>query len=147
MAVIAVVREEKNRPEDQDDRIDLDVVAKGEKAGWKVLRSHARQHDVTDEERCKKSSRREGQVGDIDDPRDHARFLFEHLTSCLDERRLLECNALLADRYTEIAANASTAIFSGRFPKKAARTHRSQPSSHTSQPPEPARRSSSAPGS
>src|SRR5438270_11701652 len=105
VAVVAVVGEKQDRPEDQDDRIDLRVVAKGKEAGRELARRDLRQDEIADEERGKEGSRRERQVGNVDDPRDHARFFFKHSTSWPPGRSWndsVECTALAPVRYTEI---------------------------------------------
>ena len=105
VAVVAVVGEEQDRPEDQDHGVDLGVLAKGKEAVRKLPGRDLRQDEVADEERRKEGSRRERQVGNVDDPRDHARFFFKHSTSWLRGQSWndsVECTALAPVRYTEI---------------------------------------------
>src|SRR5260370_617881 len=108
VAVIAVIAEEQDGPEDEDDGIDLDVFAKGEKPCRELVGCNPRQHEVTEEEGGKERSRRERKVGNIDDPGDHARLFFKHSTSRpvkrLSKTICFECT-------TEIDGQASTAGF------------------------------------
>src|SRR5260370_617879 len=108
VAVIAVITEEKDGPENQDDGIDLDVFAKGEEPCRELVGRNPRQHEVTEEEGGKERSRRERKVGNIDDPGDHARLFFKHSTSRpvkrLSKTICFECT-------TEIDGQASTAGF------------------------------------
>ena len=78
MAVIAVIREEQRRPDDQDQRVDLQILLQRKESGRKTLRSRERKDDVADEERGEESGRRQCEVGEVNDPRDQSRFLLQH---------------------------------------------------------------------
>ena len=78
MAVIAVIREEQRRPDDQNQRVDLQILLQRKESGRKTLRSRERKDDVADEERGEESGRRQCEVGEVNDPRDQSRFLLQH---------------------------------------------------------------------
>ena len=78
MRVIAVIREEEHRPDDQDDRVDLEVLVERKEAGGEALRRRERHDDVTDVEGREKRGGSQAEVDQVDDPRDESRFLLQH---------------------------------------------------------------------
>ncbi len=89
MAVVAVIGEQQDRPDDQDQRVDLEVVLKREEAGREMPGSDGGQDYVTDEKGREKGHRRKNEVGEVDDPRNQSRLLFQHQYSS----RRIYCNS------------------------------------------------------
>src|SRR5207302_10527917 len=72
------IREQQHRPDDEDDRVDLEVLGEGEEAGGKLVRCYRRHDDVAKVKRREEGGGGETEVDEVDDPRDESRFLLQH---------------------------------------------------------------------
>src|SRR5262249_48696226 len=89
VAVIAVIAEQQHRPDDQNERVDLQVIAERKEAGGKTVGRKDRQNDVAKKKRREKRDRRQRKIGEIDDPRYQTPFLLKHRSfECTSKRCL-----------------------------------------------------------
>src|SRR5207253_2133186 len=78
VAVVAVVGEEEHRPDDQDDRVDLQILLQRVETGREALRGKQREDEVAEIKRGKKGERGKREVDEVDDPRDERCLLSQH---------------------------------------------------------------------
>jgi hypothetical protein len=76
--VVAVVAEEEDRPDDEDQRVDLQVVREGKEAGREMRGIDDRQEEITDEEGGEKRHGGQDQIDPEHDLRYETRLLLEH---------------------------------------------------------------------
>jgi len=78
VGVVAVVGEEQDRPDDEDDRVDLQVLLQRKEAGREMGGIEGREQEIADEEGRKKRDRRQDEVDAPDDPRNQSCLLLQH---------------------------------------------------------------------
>src|SRR5712692_2869246 len=82
MAVIAVITDQKDRPDDQDDGKNLEVFGERKETRRKPIGRETRHDQIADIKSREESDGCQRQINEINDPRNQARLLFQHVFVC-----------------------------------------------------------------